>query len=114
LLVLASFLLQASPQSTAFNFAKEQRVYIVAVEATSRDCNATRLDLALERAAKDYFKKTNIVKVAITLRESDFVFFVVLDGNDEVALAVLPADYERAGGNLDALRNNALWQAEGH
>lgn len=36
------------------------------------------------------------------------------DNYDEIALAVSPADYERVGGNLDALRNSALWQADNH
>ena len=115
-LVLASLFLQAAP--TAFQFAKEQRVYVIAVDATSRDLSATRADLGLERAAKDYFKKANIFRVAKTLRDSDFVFFVMLDAAsvnyDEVALAVLPADYERAGSNLDTLRNSALWQGDSH
>ena len=108
-----------SDQSIAPNkFRKEQRVYVVGVEAASRDLSGTRANLALERLAKDQFKKAGAFRVVNTLRDSDFVFFVMVDSAsrniEEVALAVSPVDYERLGGNLDALRNAALWQGENH
>lgn len=116
--VIASLLLQVAVQSPSFKFAKEQRVYVVAVEANSRELASARASLELERMAKDEFRKANFFRVASTLRDSDFVFFVLLDAEsanyDEVALAVSPADYEREGGNLDRLRNCAVWQADNH
>jgi len=61
-----------------FKFAKEQRVYVVAVETGSRNLNATSGNLQLERLAKNQFKKERSFRIATTLREADFVFFVVL------------------------------------
>lgn len=117
-LLLASLLLQSASQAPAFKFAKEQRVYVVAVETGSRNLNVTSANLLLERLAKNQFKKGHAFRIASVLRGADFVFFVLLDSDsptiDEVAIVVLPADYERVGGNLDALRNAALWQADGH
>lgn len=114
--VCAAFLLFQTADT--FKFAKEQRVYVVAVETGSRNLNATSGNLQLERLAKNQFKKERSFHIATALREADFVFFVVLDANsanfDEIAMAVLPGEYERAGGNLDALRNAARWQADGH
>lgn len=112
-LLLASLLLQTNPQADTFRFAEGQRVYVVAVSAISRDLSATSAYLGLERLAKDQFKKAGVFKIATTLRSCDFVFFVIASG-DELALAVLPSDYERAGNNLDALRNVALWQGDSH
>lgn len=57
-------------------------------------------------------------QVASTLHDADFVFFVMLDGDspkiDEVAVVVSPSDYQEANGNLDVLRNAALWQSDNH
>lgn len=64
-LIIALFLLQSAPQSPVFKFAKQQRVYVVAVEAKSRDLNSTRADLEIiERAAKDQFMKVKAFRVA--------------------------------------------------
>jgi hypothetical protein len=56
--------------------------------------------------------------VASTLRDADFVFFVMLDADspkiDEVAVVVSPSDYQEANGNLDVLRNAAVWQSDNH
>lgn len=101
-----------------FKFAKDQRVYVVAAETSSRNLNVTSANLELERLAKNQFKKGRAFRLTNTLRDADFVFFVLLDADsansDEVALVVAPADYERASRSLDALRNAALWQADGH
>ena len=116
-LMLALSLLQQKPQAPTFKFAKDQRVYIVAVNSNSRDASVTKADLGLERAAKDQFKKRKAFRIASTIRDADLVFFVVLDlysQTDEVALVVLPSDYQNANGNLDALRNAALWQSANH
>jgi hypothetical protein len=108
---------QTCPEPS-FTFAKEQRVYIVAVDTSSRNASVTKADLELERHAKDQFKTRRIFRAANTIREADFVFFVMLDADsprlDEVAVVVSPSDYERADGNLDALRNAALWQSDNH
>ena len=33
---------------------------------------------------------------------------------DEVAVVVSPSDYQEANGNLDVLRNAAVWQSDNH
>jgi hypothetical protein len=33
---------------------------------------------------------------------------------DELAMVVSPSDYQEANGNLDVLRNAALWQSDNH
>ena len=105
-------------RSPVIKFVRGQSVYVVAVEAASRDLNVTRADLRVERLAKDQFHKSRAFKVAGTLRQADFVFVVLLDAasrnSDEAALVVSPDDYERLGGSLDSLRNTALWQADNH
>jgi hypothetical protein len=105
-------------RSPSVKFTRGQRVYIVAVETTSRDLNSTRANFQIERRAKDEFAKARAFRVVSALRDSDFVFLVLLDAEsrsfDEVALAVSPNDYERLGGNLDSLRNAALWQSNNH
>ncbi len=117
-LALAALLIQVAPQDNAFRFAKAQRVYVVAVEVSSRDLSITRANLELERKAKDEFRKLKAFRIAATLRDADFVFFVVFDEQsrnfDEVALAVLPGDYEQSGQKLDLLRNAAVWQKDSH
>ena len=110
------FALPLLSQTTPFKFAKLQRVYVVAVDSVSRNTNATKADLELERYARDEFKKRKTFGLAKTLRDADFVFFVMVDSEssrrDEIGLAILPADYEQAHGNLDALRNAAVWQSD--
>ena len=101
-----------------FKFAREQRVYVVAVEAISRDLNMTKADLQVERRAKDELMNAKLFQVSNTLRDADFVFFVLIDSTgqslDEIALVTLPSDYQRLGNSLDALRNVALWQSDNH
>jgi hypothetical protein len=117
LLLVFTLSARTSPEPS-FTFAKEQRVYIVAVDSSSRNASVTKADLQLERYAKDQFKSHRVFRVANTVREADFVFFVMLDADsprlDEVAVVVSPSDYERANGNLDTLRNAALWQSDNH
>jgi hypothetical protein len=101
----------------AFTFAKGQRVYVVGVESRSRDTSITKASLDLERYAKNAFKRHKVFQLASTLRDANFVFFVMLDDSgavDEVALAVSPAAYQQANGNFDAMRNAALWQSDNH
>lgn len=50
-----------------------------------------------------------------------FVFFEMINSdhqvggsNEAIAVALPPDKYERADGNLDAIRNAALWQLDGH
>jgi hypothetical protein len=119
ILVAATWPLAGQLPSTkpAFTFAEEQRVYIVAVDSSSRNASMTKADLELERYAKNAFKRHRVFKVANTLHDADFVFFVMLDPDsrklDELALVVSPSDYQ-ANGNLDALRNVALWQSDNY
>jgi hypothetical protein len=58
----------ASPPSgssvPSFKFAKEQRVYVVAVESNSRELASARASLELERMAKDEFRKAKLFRVA--------------------------------------------------
>src|SRR5207248_3161561 len=90
-LYVALLLLQITSAS-GFKFAKEQRVYIVAVDSTSRNASVTKADLELERYAKDQFKKRKVFRNANTVSGADFVFFVMLDTDssrtDEIALVV--------------------------
>lgn len=107
------------PASPSFKFAKNQRVYVVAVEANSASLDAAKPDLGLERLAKDQFKKHKFFRIANALSDSDFVFLVVLDSTpgtpiEEIAFAVSLNNYDRARVSLDALRNSALWQGENH
>jgi hypothetical protein len=118
--LLAVFPVQQSAPSVLnkFKFSAGQSVYVVAVRTTSRDLSLTRADLELERLAKNEFKKAKKFKIASALKDSDFVFFVLYDSGssrvDQLALAVLPADYGQHGANLDAMRTVALWQGDGH
>ena len=120
LLVAALFLVpQDSPTAKiGFTFSAGQSVYVVAADTGSRNLAATEANLKLERLAKDQFKKEKTFKIAKTLNEADFVFFILYDpassGVDELALAALPSDYEESGKSLDALRNASLWQDDGH
>src|SRR2546426_4104433 len=70
---------QATPQNSAFRFAKGQHVYVVTVEASSRNLSITRGNLEIERKAKDDFRKLKVFRIAPTLRDADFVFFVLFD-----------------------------------
>ncbi len=101
-----------------FNFERGQRVYVVAVGTRSRDLDLTKSDLEVERYARDQFKKSKAFTVVSSLRSADFVFLILLDSEssdaEELALAALPDDYEKYGSNLDALRNEALWQSNNH
>ncbi len=107
-----------APQTQEFRFRKEQAVYVVAVQGASRDLNVTSADLGLERSAKDQFKREKKFKLAKTLGDADFVFFILIDGSsrdfDEVALVVLPLDYLEHGQSLDSLRARAVWQEASH
>ncbi len=101
-----------------FRFAPDQSVYVVAAQGLSRNLELTSSALELERKAREQFRKAKKFKIARTLNEAHFVFFVLIDPDsanfDELALAVLPTDYVRHGANLDALRSAALWQDTAH
>jgi len=90
----------------SFKFAPGQAVYVVASQ------------LQLERKARDEFNRQKRYRVVNALKDADFVFAAILDPAsndfDEVALVVLPSDYQELWGQLDALRNKALWQGHGH
>ncbi|HXW54209.1 MAG TPA: hypothetical protein VEJ67_00580 [Candidatus Cybelea sp.] len=102
--------------SSQFNFERGQRVYVVAVDTNSR--NVAPSDLEVERKATNQFRHAKVFVVSDTLRNADFVFFILVDyepnGVDEIALAVSPTDYRRDGSDPDLLRNDALWQASKH
>src|SRR5437879_5729087 len=104
--------------SQPFQFKSEQSVYVVAADSASRDLSVTKADLETERLAKNQFVKEKKFRLARTVSEADFVFFLLVDSNsrdtDELALAVLPSDYVRCETNLDALRNAAVWQESAH
>ena len=116
--MMLALLLQQAPPSPAFKFTKEQKVYVVAVDADSRNISVTKADLELERLAKTQFKKRKVFRLANTIREADFVFFVMLDTSssrtDEIAVVITPSAYLAANGNIEALRNAALWQSDNH
>src|SRR6266705_2948713 len=92
-ITLLAFLLLQS----AFHFQPEQAVYIVALDATRADLGQAKLNLEVERRAGDEFKSQKKFKVAKTINDTDFVFFVLVDTessrNDELALAITPKDY---------------------
>jgi hypothetical protein len=82
-----------------FQFVKEQRVYIVALEGSYRDPS-------LERLTRDLFEKRRSFRVVHMtgldstgrpiIGDCDFVFVVLVDGLFN-AFAVSPADFGRAG-----------------
>jgi hypothetical protein len=118
LLATSPVVAQAPLSQPRFTFAKEQRVYIVAVDSSSRNASVTKAALELERYAKDQFRKHHVFQIANTLREADFVFFVMLDSDsskiDEIAIVISPPDYHNANGDIDGLRDAALWQSDNH
>jgi hypothetical protein len=97
---------------------KGKSVYVVGVEAASRDLSLTRANLEIERKAKEQFRKKRVFKIAQSLQEADFVFLVVLDAQsalfDESALVISPDSYVELGNNIDALRVAAIWQESAH
>jgi hypothetical protein len=104
-----------------FSFARGQRVYVVAVDGRSRDSLVTNPDLREERRIRDQFTKQKSFVIVRTLHEADFVFFEMINSDHQlggsqeaIAVALSPSDYERANGNLDAIRNAASWQSDGH
>jgi hypothetical protein len=120
LLVMAAYLVygQMPPGKLEFQFRKEQFVYVVGAESLSRNLTITSANLELERKAKEQFRKEKVFRIAKTLAEADFVFFILIDSNsdvaDEIALAILPSDYKDQGTSLDTLRAKAIWQETAH
>jgi hypothetical protein len=99
-------------------FEAGKSVYVVGVEAASRDLSLTRANLEIERRAKEQFRKRKSFLIANSLQSADFVFLVVLDAQsewfDETALVVDPESYAVLGNNIDALRLAAIWQDSSH
>ncbi len=104
-------------QQNAFRFQPEQAVYIVALDATRADLGQAKLNLEVERRAGDEFKSQKKFKIAKTINDADFVFFVLVDTessrNDELALAITPKDYLEHRTDLLELKNHALWSDNG-
>lgn len=107
--LIFTFIIPALAQK--FQFSKGQQVYIVAIK------NQDSPSLQVQRLATDQFVDSKIFPVSNSLSASDFVFLILVDESrtrvDEIALALLPADYEHGRGNFDSMRKTALWQSDG-
>lgn len=107
--------LSAQTLSKDLNLIAGQRVYVVGVESSFRDLSLSKLNLTIERLAKDQFAREGVFKNASAPRYADFVFLVILDPSskdrEEIAIAVSAADYTKRRADLDALRDVALWQS---
>jgi len=107
-----------SASGSYITFEKGKSVYVVAVEAASRDLSLTRANLEIERRVKERFRKKGVFTIAQGLQDADFVFLVVVDAQseliDEIAIVVSPDSYVAMGNNIDALRVAAIWQESAH
>lgn len=106
-----------------FEIRAGQSVYVTALRTTGGP------DIATERKLKQEFEKQKVFKLSSTLSAADIVFVMFVEyehnvafvggigsGSDDiksVAVLVVPSsDYAGAKGDLDSLREDALWRDE--
>lgn len=122
-LVLAVLTLSvaAYAQAKPVQIAPGQSVYVVAMKSNGNP------DLAIEQKLKEEFEKQKAFKLATSLSSADFVFLMLIEyeynqaivagigmGSEDIKSATtfaVPVDtYKQSKTDLDALRDQALWQ----
>lgn len=99
---------QSQPEVAQLTFNPGQKVYVTAYGAKGQ------LDTYLEERLQKAFEKQPVFKLARKLSEADFVFVAYGGYNGEylrnlTGFILTPGQYAGAKGDLDALREAALW-----
>lgn len=112
-----AFSLTRADEKPEFQLKRGQSVYVVGLETASGDLGLTKVNLDIERHAREEFRKRKFFETVNTLGQADFVFVVILDEasqrSEEVAIAILPHDYRNSKRSMDDLRERAIWQDTG-